>query len=132
MEASLWTPICKIGTNVFSQQPTFSIYLHESLTLGKPCGIKLKCYWKHLKGTTWELGELFYKKNMMRTCWKHIGNKEGTKKKKKTPPTLLRKEKKGPIMSTCWAFLLVAWTFYFQNSLWLFLARANGWGRNLG
>jgi len=111
-----------------SQQPTFLVYLHESWTVGKPYEIKLKCYWKRLKGITWELGEP--QNNMMRTCWEHIGNKE--EKQKITPPTLPRKEKKRPIMSTCWAFLLVAWNFYFQNSLSWFLARANGRGRSSG
>jgi len=71
--------------------------VHESSALGKPYGIKLKCHWKCLKGTTWELGKS--QKNMMRTCWEHIGNKE--EKQKITAPTLPRKEKRGPIMSTC-------------------------------
>jgi hypothetical protein len=72
-------PGCKIDTNVFPQWLTFSVYIHESWTLGKPYGIKLRCYWKLLREEIWNLG------NLKRTWWEHIGNKEG--KQKKTPPT---------------------------------------------
>jgi len=52
--------------------------------LGKPYGIKLRCYWERFGGTTWEIGE-------------HDGNKG---KKVKIPPLLLPKKKKtGPLMS---------------------------------
>jgi len=78
MEAPLRTPSCKIDTNVFPQQPTFSVYIHESWTLGKPYGIKLRCHWKLLREQIGNLG------NLKRTWWEHIGNKE--EKQKKTPP----------------------------------------------
>jgi hypothetical protein len=60
--------------------------------------IKPKCYSKRLKEKTWELGEP--EKNMMRTYWEHIGNKE--EKQKNNPTHLAPKGKKnGPIMNTC-------------------------------
>ncbi len=40
--------------------PTFFVYIHESWTLGKPYGINLRCYSKHL-------GEHFV--NLMVTPW---------------------------------------------------------------
>jgi hypothetical protein len=57
-------PSCKVEPNFLSSWHTFSVYIHESWTLGKPCGIKMRCYWeclheqlrnlRNLKGTWWE------------------------------------------------------------------------------
>jgi hypothetical protein len=54
--------------------PTFSVYIHESRTLGKPYGIKVRCYWG-LFGE--QLGNL---DNPVLTPWEHIGNIMGTRK----------------------------------------------------
>jgi hypothetical protein len=50
--------------NMLSYGPPFSICIHdESWTLGKPYGIKLRCYWESLGnnfgtwGTPWEQDE---------------------------------------------------------------------------
>jgi hypothetical protein len=38
-------PSCKIETNGALNKPTLSVfYIHESWTLGKPYGIKVRCY----------------------------------------------------------------------------------------
>ncbi len=109
-----WTP----------QQPTFSVYIHESWTLGKPHGIKLRCYWECITDQLGNLG------NLKGTWWNHVRNTLGTRKiqKKKTPhPTLTpKKEKSMPIMSVCWDFPLAAWNFCFQNCLSLCFAWVNG------
>jgi hypothetical protein len=44
VETSVWIPNCKIETSVLLNDLTYSIYTHESWTLGKPYGIKLRCY----------------------------------------------------------------------------------------
>ncbi len=70
------------------QEHTFSVYIHECSTLGKPYGIKLRCYWELLRE---QLG------NLKETWWEHIKNKEGKKRKKeKVPPPHPQKEKQGP------------------------------------
>jgi hypothetical protein len=99
------------------QHHTFLVYIHESWNLGKPYGIKLRCYWKSFKEQLGNLG------NPKRTCWEHIENKED--KQKITPSTSPQKEKIRLITSTCWAFPLVTWNFYFQNCLLSFLGWAN-------
>jgi hypothetical protein len=91
MAATPLDPSCKIKTNVFPpQQLTFSVYIHESWTLGKPYGIKLRCYWECLREQLGNLG------NTMRTCWEHIGTRK--QKQKITPRTWPhpQKEKQGP------------------------------------
>jgi len=92
---------------------------HWYLTLGKPYGIKLRCYWERLREQLGNLGTL------KGTCWEHVGNKGKRKKKKKNSlhPTLK--------MSACWAFPLTAWNFYFWNSWSPFLAKANGRGEDI-
>jgi hypothetical protein len=79
-------------------QPAFSVYIHESWTLGKPYGIKLRCYWERLKE---QIGG---------TPWEHVGDTMGTRKKykKKLPPPHPQKEKTGPRVGACWAFSLAA------------------------
>jgi hypothetical protein len=94
-------PSCKIDTNMLSllsllfqfthmrvelwanyalHQPTFSVYIHESWTLGKAYGIKLRCDCKHL-------GEQFENlRNLLRTWWEHIGNGAKTKIENLHPP----------------------------------------------
>jgi hypothetical protein len=47
IEALLWTRR-KTETTVLPLRLTFSVYIHESWTLGKPYGINLRCYWEHL------------------------------------------------------------------------------------
>ncbi len=105
MEATSLDPCCKIETNVFPQQLTFSVYIHESWTLGKPYGIKLRCYWKWFREQLGSLG------NLKGTHW----NKEEKTKNNSpylTPPP---NGKIGPIKSACWAFPLVAWNFLFSK-----------------
>jgi len=48
IEALLWTPVAKTEATVLPLWLTFSVYIHESWTLGKPYGINLRCYWEHL------------------------------------------------------------------------------------
>jgi len=49
IEALLWTPVAKQKeATVFPLWLTFSLYIHESWTLGKLYGINLRCYWEHL------------------------------------------------------------------------------------
>jgi hypothetical protein len=70
-------------------QPTFSVYIHENWTLGKPYRIKLRCYWEHFGQQRGNSG------NLKGTCWEHIGNKEEKQKKTSHHPTPKRKTK-GP------------------------------------
>ncbi len=64
-----WTP----------QQPTFSVYIRESWTLGKPYQIKLRCYWECI---TEQLGNLRnLKETMLGTHWE-----QGRPKKKDSTP----------------------------------------------
>jgi hypothetical protein len=60
--------------------------------LGKPYGIKLRCYWKLLREQIGNLGNLK----------EHDENSLGTRKKKKRKlsPSHPQKEEIGPIMST--------------------------------
>jgi hypothetical protein len=46
---------------------TFSVYIHESWTLGKPYGIKGRCYWEQFEEHLGNLGNLHG--NMMKTHW---------------------------------------------------------------
>ncbi len=86
--------------------------------MGKPYGIKPRCYWEHLGenlGTLWELD----------------GNKLGTREKNKksfSAHPLKKKKKTGLFMSE-----LAAWNFSFQNCLSpffspLLMAGAEFWG----
>jgi hypothetical protein len=75
------------------QHHTFSVYIHESWSSGKPYGIKLRYYWESFKEPLGNLG------NPKRTCWEHIGNKED--KQKITPSTPPQKEKTRLITSAC-------------------------------
>jgi len=48
--------------------------------LGKPYGIKPRCYWEHLGEHIWELDG--NKRNFMKSFWEHDGNTLGTSGKK--------------------------------------------------
>jgi hypothetical protein len=88
--------------------PLWPTYIGEKeWTLCKTNRIKARCYWEHPWGTHWELG----------------GNILGTKEKWKINQGTL---------STCWAFQLAAWNFYFQNCSSPFLAWANTPNYKLG
>jgi hypothetical protein len=100
---------------------TFLVYTQGSWILGKPYGIKPRCYWEHLGECIWEHFE-----NLMRTD----GNKGKNKKSMFPPP--FRKGKTGPFMSASWASSLAAWNFSRQNYWSPFFALANERGRNLG
>jgi hypothetical protein len=69
----------------------FSLYIYESSTLGKPYGLKLRCY----RECRWEqFGNL---KNLMGTWWKHVKNTLGTwKTSKRTPSPPPKRKKQGP------------------------------------
>jgi hypothetical protein len=57
--------------------PLWPTYIGEKgRTLGKTCGIKVRCYWEHPWGTHWE----------------HIGN-QGKMKKKSFPPETSKEKK---------------------------------------
>jgi hypothetical protein len=82
----LWTPSCKIETNVFPLKPTFSVYIHGSWTLGKPLDktkLLLRTSWGMYLGTLWELNETSWED--YRTPWEPIGNK-GKKSLSPLPP----------------------------------------------
>jgi hypothetical protein len=49
IEAPLWTPNCKIKTNVLPYGSPFQCIRHGSWSFGEWYGIKLGCYWEHLK-----------------------------------------------------------------------------------
>jgi hypothetical protein len=51
----------------------------------KPYGIKLRCYCECLREKL---------RNLMGTCWEHIGNKEKKTRKKELPPPHPQKGKK--------------------------------------
>jgi hypothetical protein len=71
---SLNQPNCKNKNKCVSYGPPFSVYIHESWTLGKPCGIKGRwCYWELL-------GEPFG--NFMGAHREHDWNKGRSKKAK--------------------------------------------------
>jgi hypothetical protein len=57
---------------------------------------------------------------LKRTCWEQRKNE-----KKNSPPLPPVKKKDQGILSACWAFLLPAWNFCFQNYSSPFLAWAN-------
>ncbi len=81
----------------------YSLYTEELNCLGKPNGIKPRCYWEHI-------GE----------CILELGNILGTRgKNQKFPPVhpTPKRKKRGPILTACWAFSLDAWIFCFQNCL---------------
>jgi hypothetical protein len=83
IDAPLWTPSHKNKNKcVATLLPTFSVYIHESWTLGKAYGIKLSCHWGENLGEQLEnLGIL------IGTWWEHIENER--KKSKKSIPLLL-------------------------------------------
>jgi hypothetical protein len=73
--------------------------------LGKPHGIKPRCYWEHLEEPIWEQFENLrtfweFDVDWMRALWEHIGNK-GRKQKKNSLFPPLKKEKTGSFMSSC-------------------------------
>ncbi len=72
-------PPCKIETNL---HPWIIVYIQRSWTLGKPNGIKPRCYWEHLGECILELV------NLLGTYWE-----QGEKTKNSLPPTLRQKEK---------------------------------------
>jgi hypothetical protein len=99
--------------------PTFSAYRYESSTLGKPYGLKLRCYWECL----WEqFGNL---KNLVGT-WKT------NKRTPLHPPPPPKRKKQGP----SWVHAeLSHWlheTFISKTNLSPFLACANGRGTHCG
>ncbi len=104
---------------MLSYGPPFSICIHESWNLGKPYGIKLRCYWESLGEQLWNLG------NPMGTWWEHIW--EQGKKTKITSPSPLPNRKK----TECIERLLID-CIYFQNCLSSFSVRANGRGTKCG
>jgi len=128
IEATLWTPVAKY-TQICSHWPTFSVYIHESWTLGKPYGIKLRCNCKRLKEQFENL------RNPLRTWWEHIRNR-GEKNKKITPPTHPtppRKEKTWAHHEDMLSLLIGCMKFLFFQKRWSsFLAWANGRCRILG
>jgi hypothetical protein len=56
IEVPLWTPSSKIEINILSYGPPFSVCIDVSWTLGKPYGIKLRCYWESLGEQLQNLG----------------------------------------------------------------------------
>jgi hypothetical protein len=56
-------PKSQIKKNYTSLCHTFSVRIHGIWTLGKLYGIKLRCYWECLGGTTWELEEPYRRKH---------------------------------------------------------------------
>ncbi len=89
IEAPLWTPSCTIRNKCPHLLNTFSVYIHQSSTLGKPYGRNLRCYWEYLEE---QLGDL---RNHLGIWWEHIGNKEKTQK------TPLPHPPPSPIPSPC-------------------------------
>ncbi len=104
VEAPLWSPSCKIETNVHPCLDfTLLVYIKGSSTLGKLYGIKPRCYWEQI----WEC------------IWEHFKNQE---KKQKVPvstpnPPPLPQKKKSWIFHECMMSPLAAWNFSFQNCL---------------
>ncbi len=75
IEAPLWTTSCKIATNVAPYSPPFQFIHMRVEPLGKPYGIKVRCYLGVFWGTTGE------------PHVEHIGTHNGNNdKKKKNPP----------------------------------------------
>ncbi len=77
-----------------------TLYIHGSWIVSKQYEIKWRCYLEHLE--------------------EHFGpdgNTLETSQNKKCPPPPKPKRKKLSPGGACWAFLLTAWNFYFQNSL---------------
>jgi hypothetical protein len=69
---------------MLSYGPPFSVCIDESWTLGKPYGIKLRCYWESLGNNFGTWG----------TPWEQDGNTFGNKRKNKNnlPPPPNRKK----------------------------------------
>jgi hypothetical protein len=111
MEAPLWTPVAE-KKQMYSINLTFSVYIHGSWNLGKAYDIKPRCYWEHFEECIWEHFENLrtnwnFDENTLRTHWEQGKNP--------SPPAPSKKEKIGPFVRACWAFLLAAWNFCFQN-----------------
>ncbi len=79
--APLWPITCKVETNVLPMA-----YQHESWTLSKPYGIKVRCYSERFRE---QLGNLF------RTSWEHIGIMMGTRTTSQNflPPSFPKRKK---------------------------------------
>jgi hypothetical protein len=95
---------------------TFVVYIYGSWTLGKPHGIKPRCYGEHLREWIWE----------------HTGNKRKKQNipvRPPSPPSLPFKKRKNWI--GIWALALAAWNFSFQNYSSLGLIGAEIWGHGL-
>jgi hypothetical protein len=93
---------CKMEINVLPSAPTFSVYIHESWTLGKPCywdksNVLLGTSW----GTTWELGNLIW------TSWAHDENTLGTPKTQRNPSPTLHQKKKNELLMSCMLSLFI-------------------------
>jgi len=56
IEVPLRTPSSKIEINILCYGLPFSVCIDESWTLGKPYGIKLRCYWESLGEQLQNLG----------------------------------------------------------------------------
>jgi len=109
--------------------PLWPIYIGEKgRTLGKTCGIKVRCYWEHPGGTHWKPRE--HIENLMGIHWELEGNMLETKekrKKKSSPPFQNLKEKKSRHFE--WVHAEPCHWLHaismFQNRSSLFLAWAN-------
>ncbi len=62
MKAPLWTQLQNTDKCI-PTWPSFSVYIHGSWTLGRPYGVKPRCYWEHLGDSILE----------------HFGNMMGTR-----------------------------------------------------
>jgi len=103
IESLLWTPSCKIETNLHAWISSY-LFIYRGVELwAKP-----RCYWE-------PLGE-------------HIGNK-GKKQKFCTPN--LSKRKKWIVPECMLSLRIGCMKFYFQNCWSPFFAWINGRGRNL-
>ncbi len=60
---------CRIEGNVYPFGQPFLVYIQGSWTLGKPYGIKPRCYWEHLGERIWDPDG-----NMLRTHWEQGKN----------------------------------------------------------
>ncbi len=69
IEAPLWTPNCKIKTNVLLYGSPFQCLRHGSWSFGKWYGLKLGCYWNTLRND--------------------LGDNLGLRKKKQKNPSLI-------------------------------------------
>jgi hypothetical protein len=80
IEAPLWTPSCKLKQICTPGFHLFSLYTGE-LNFGKLYGIKPRCCWERLGGTT------------VGTHWELDGNKRNKTKKSLFPPPLPKRKK---------------------------------------